>query len=347
MYFSESIKTLISTKIRKLELNDRWTISRNSSDFKENVFVKLEKDGVTGYGEAAPNIRYGENAELTEKMIHQCSESLLHLDLFNYTQVKDILDESIVAQNCAKAAVDMALMDWISKSKNMPLYKMLGLDADKTPVTSYSIGIDKLDRIKTKTAQASDYPILKIKVGTHNDEEIINAVRSITSKPIRVDANEGWKDKETAVKKIEWMQTRGVEFVEQPMPAMMLEETAWLRERVDLPLVADEAVMNTADIPLVAEAYDGINIKLMKAGGIQETLKMIHSARAFGLKVMIGCMIESSIAITAAAHLSSLVDWADLDGNLLIKNDPFCGVKVSHGRLILNDQPGMGVTGPW
>lgn len=338
---------MISTEIRKLELRNTWTISRNSSRCKENVFVKIEKDGVTGYGEAAPNIRYGETPEMTEKMIRQASGELLRQDFFKYPQVKELLDELIVEQNCAKAALDIALMDWVAKSLNVPLYKMLGLEPDKTPVTSFSIGIDEPDIIKKKIIQASDYPILKIKVGNHNDEEIIDAVRSVTDKPLRVDANEGWTDKESAIKKIEWMQSKGVEFIEQPMPAKMLEETAWLRERVDMPLVADEAVMNEKDIASVAQAYDGINIKLMKAGGIQEALKMIHTARAVGLRIMIGCMIESSVAITAAAHLSPLVDWADLDGNLLISNDPFCGVKTSQGRLILNDQPGIGVTGPW
>lgn len=338
---------MIFTKIRKLELKDVWTTSRNSSQCKENVFVKIEKNGVTGYGEAAPNIRYGEDAQTTEKMILCASKAMSHHDLFKYTQVKEVLDDCIVAQNCAKAALDIALMDWVAKSFNVPLYKMLGLNADNTPLTSYSIGIDQIDVMKRKTREAQEYPILKIKVGNQNDEEIINAIRTVTDKSIRVDANEGWKDKEVAVKKAEWMQSRGVEFIEQPMPAGMLEETAWVRQRVKLPLIADEAVLTAADIPLLTEAYDGINIKLMKAGGIQEALKMISVARAVGLKVMLGCMIESSIAITAAAHLSPLADWADLDGNLLISNDPFCGVKVSGGRLILNDQPGIGVTGPW
>lgn len=338
---------MITTKTITLQLNDVWTLSRNSSRIKENVLVKIEKDGVVGYGEAAPNIRYGENADLTDRMIRGASEVLFQCDLFHYTRVKEILDELIVAQQCAKAALDIAVMDWAAKSLKVPLYQMLGLDAEKTPVTSYSIGIDEIDIVKRKTELAADYPVLKIKVGSPNDEAIIDAVRSVTDKPIRVDANEGWTDKETAVRKIEWMRTRGVEFIEQPMPAAMLDETAWLRERVDLPLVADEAVMTAADIPALAEVYDGINIKLMKAGGIQEAVTMIHAARAAGLKVMLGCMIESSVAITAAAHLSPLADWADLDGNLLIGNDPFRGVTVSHGRLILNDAPGIGVTGSW
>jgi L-alanine-DL-glutamate epimerase-like enolase superfamily enzyme len=334
---------LISTKIRKLELRNTWTISRNSSSYKQNVFVKIEKDAITGYGEAAPNVRYGETPEMSEKIINQVSETLLKQDLSKYSQVKEVLDELIVGQNCAKAALDIAIMDWVAKKQNLPLYKMLGLDPDKTPVTSFSIGIDKPDMIKTKVSQALDYPILKIKVGNENDEEIIDAVRSVTDKPIRVDANEGWTDKETAVKKIEWMQSKGVEFIEQPMPAKMLEETAWLRQRVDMPIIADEAVINAKDIPSLAQVYDGINIKLMKSGGIQEALKMIQAARDLDLKIMIGCMIESSVAITAAAHLSPLADWADLDGNLLITNDPFSGVKVSSGRLILNNLPGIGV----
>lgn len=334
---------MISTKIRKLKLRNTWTISRNSSSYKQNVFVKIEKDGITGYGEAAPNVRYGETPEMTEKIINQVSKTLLKQDLANHSQVKELLDELIVGQNCAKAALDIAIMDLAAKKQNLPLYKMLGLNPDKTPLTSYSIGIDKPEMIKTKVEQASDYPILKIKVGNQNDEEIINAVRTITDKPIRVDANEGWLDKETAVKKIEWMQSKGVEFIEQPMPAKMLEETAWLRQRVDMPLIADEAVINTKDIPSLAKVYDGINIKLMKSGGIQEALKMIQAARAADLKIMIGCMIESSVAITAATHLTPLADWADLDGNLLITNDPFKGVKLSQGKLTLNTNPGIGV----
>ena len=338
---------MITTKIRTLQLQSAWTISRNSSQFKENVFVKLEKNGITGFGEAAPNVRYGEDAETTEKMIHRISDVLLEQDLSCYTQVKSILDELIILPNCAKAALDMAVMDWVAQSRKVPLYNLFELNPDMTPVTSYSIGIDEPDIVKRKIEKAVDYPVLKIKVGTQDDEEIINAVRSVTDKPIRIDANEGWKDKETAVRKIEWMQSKGVEFIEQPMPAKMLEETAWVRRRVDLPLIADEAVMNTADILPLAEIYDGINVKVMKAGGIQEALKMIQTAKAAGLKVMIGCMIESSLAITAAAHLSPLADWADLDGNLLITNDPFSGVKVSQGRLILNDKTGIGISGTW
>jgi len=192
--------------------------------------------------------------------------------------------------------------------------------------------------------EAKDFPVLKIKVGTENDEQLVTAVRDVTDKPLRVDANEGWHDKEQALEKIRWLQRMGVELIEQPLPAARVEETAWLRQRVDIPIVADEAVKRAEDIPLLAGAYDGINVKLMKAGGLQEALRMIHVARALKLKIMLGCMIESSVAISAAAHISPLVDWADLDGNLLISNDPFLGVTVDHGRLILDERPGLGVS---
>ena len=331
------------TEIKKLELKNVWTISRNSSSYKENVFLKIKKDGITGYGEAAPNVRYGENVQLTQKAIEDAAPVIIKHDFFKYTEIKKIIDELIVGQNCAKAAIDMAVMDWVAKAMDLPLYKLLDLDSEKIPVTSYSIGIDSISEIKNKVRNASDYPILKIKLGAENDEEIINAVREVTDKPLRIDANEGWKDKETAVKKIHWLEEKGVEFVEQPMPAEMLEETAWLRERVALPLVADEAVINSESIAALNQVYDGINIKLMKAGGIQEAVKMAHIAKSLEMDIMIGCMIESSLAISAAAQLCSLVKWADLDGNLLISNDPFCGVKTSKGKISLSSKPGLGV----
>jgi L-alanine-DL-glutamate epimerase-like enolase superfamily enzyme len=335
---------LILTEIKKLELKNVWTLSRNSSYFKENVFLEIEKDGITGYGEAAPNVRYGETAQLTEKIIKEAAGVIVKQDLFKYRQIKKIIDELIVGQNCAKAAIDMAVMDWVAKAMDVPLYKMMGLDGEKEPVTCYTIGIASISEIKNKTRDAAEYPILKIKLGVENDEEIINAVREVTDKPLRVDANEGWGDKETAVKKIQWLEKKGVEFIEQPMPAEMLEETGWLRERVALPLIADEAVINSESIAGLSEVYDGINIKLMKAGGIQEAVKMIYIAEALKMDVMLGCMVESSLAISAAAQLSSLVKWLDLDTNLLINNDPFCGVKTRKGKMSLNSKPGLGVS---
>ena len=336
---------MIEVKTKRLFLKDTWTISRNSSDYKDNVFVRIEKDGVSGYGEAAPNVRYGEDHKKTTDRINGLKSLFEKYDLWHFVDLKDEIFAGITDQNCARCALDIAIMDWVGKKLNAPLYKIWGLDKSKTPLTSFSIGIDTIEVIKKKVRAADKYPLLKIKVGKENDEEIIEAVRSITDKPIRVDANEGWKSKEVALEKIKWLQSMGIEFIEQPMPSDMIEETRWLRDRVDIPIVADEAVKTVTDIPKLAEAYDGINIKLMKAGGPQEALRMIYLARALNMKIMLGCMIESAIAISAAAHLSPLVDWADLDGNLLLREDPYQGVGVEKGKLILNDKPGLGITG--
>jgi L-alanine-DL-glutamate epimerase-like enolase superfamily enzyme len=234
-------------------------------------------------------------------------------------------------------------MDWVGQKLGVPLYRYFGLDPRDAPVTTFSIGIDTPEVTRQKVREAEAFPVLKIKVGLDSDEQTIAAVRSATDKPLRVDANEGWKSKEVALEKIRWLERQGVEFVEQPMPAAMLEETRWLRERVRIPLIADEAVLGPADIPKLVGAYDGVNIKLDKCGGIQAAWRMIQIAKALGLKTMLGCMISSSVSVTAAAHLSPLVDYADLDGNLLIANDPYVGVRVDRGKLILPDRPGLGL----
>ena len=331
-------------EIKALKLKHTWTISRNSSDVKDNVFVYLEKDGIIGVGEAAPNIRYDETPESTIELIKKATPLIERLNPSEFTQFGFELKEIESGQTAGKCAIDMALMDWIGKSLNLPLYKLWGLDPTKAPLTSFTIGIDTAEIIKQKTREAEPYKILKIKVGGPNDEEMITTVRSVApDKPIRVDANEGWKDKEIATRKIEWLAKNGIELVEQPLPSEMLEETRWIRERIDIPIIADEAVKTASDIPKLADAFDGINIKLMKAGGLQEALRMIWLAKSLGMKIMIGCMIESSVAISAATQLCSLIDYADLDGNLLISNDPFSGVIFRDGRQFPADRPGLGV----
>jgi L-Ala-D/L-Glu epimerase len=336
--------TRVSVDRRRLLLRHTWTIARNSSDFKDNVFVRVERDGVVGWGEAAPNVRYGQSAGQTMTAIEKARPLLEAGDWRHYVDLRVQWERAMPDQSCACAAVDIAILDWVGRKMNVPLYRLFGLDAGKTPVTTFSIGIDTPEVIKQKVREAKDFPVLKVKVGTADDEQIIGAVREATDRPLRVDANEGWRDKEEALKKILWLQRMGVELIEQPLPAAMIDETAWLRERIEIPILADEAVTRAGDIPRLAGAYDGINIKLMKAGGIQEAMRMIHVARALGLKIMLGCMIESSVAISAAAHLSPCVDYADLDGNLLIANDPFAGVGVKNGKLILNERPGLGVS---
>ncbi len=333
----------VEYKIRELKLVHTWTISRNSSDVKHNVFVKFERDGVIGIGEAAPNIRYNETPESTVTTIKKAMPLFESMDPWKYVDLSYAIQEITKEQTAAKCALDIALMDWITQKLNIPLYKFYGLDKAKTPITTFSIGIDTPEVMQQKIREAEKYPILKIKVGKDNDEEIMRAVREVTDKPLRVDANEGWKDKHEALDKIKWLQTLNVEFIEQPMPSTMLDETRWLRERVSIPIIADEAVKSAADIPKLATAYDGINIKLMKSAGIQEAMRMIWMARSLNMKIMLGCMIESSCAISAAAHISPLVDYADLDGNLLIANDPFKGATVEKGKLILPDGPGLGL----
>ena len=334
---------MLKVETKKLHLKHRWTIARNSSNYKENVFVQLTKDGITGVGEAAPNIRYDEDAERTTQSLIDCTEILKGKNFLNFQDLKTEIDKIITDQSCAKAAIDMAILDWVGKKLNVPLYKMFGLNPEQAPLTSYSIGIDTTENMQERVRERADFPIFKIKLGKENDREIIEAIREVSNKTIRVDANEGWQDKEYALKQIKWLANKNVEFVEQPMPADMLEEAVWLKDRSPLPIIADEAVKKTSDIIKLAEAYDGINIKLMKSGGILEALSMIHLARAMNMKIMLGCMVESSMAISAAAQIAPFVDYVDLDGNLLLADDPYLGVKVKRGKLIYSDLPGLGV----
>jgi L-Ala-D/L-Glu epimerase / N-acetyl-D-glutamate racemase len=315
----------------------------SSSQFRDTIHVHVSSDGVTGVGEGAPIVRYHENAEDGAKAIAAIVPNLQAANLWHSEKLMEQVSKKMPGQFAAKAALDVALMDWIGKKMNVPLYRLFGLDPADTPVTTFSIGIDTPEITRQKVKEAEAFPVLKIKVGLDTDEATIAAVRSVTNKPLRVDANEGWKDKEEAVRKINWLETQGVEFVEQPMPAEMIEETRWVRKRVHLPLIADEAAVNARAIPGLVDAYDGVNVKLDKCGGIQQALRMIYVAKSLGMKTMLGCMVSSSVSVTAAAHLSPLVDYADLDGNLLIANDPYEGVKVERGKLLLPTGPGLGV----
>jgi L-alanine-DL-glutamate epimerase-like enolase superfamily enzyme len=331
------------TEVVRLKLRHTWTTTMSSSEFRDTLHVKFNRDGVTGYGEGAPIVRYHEDAITCQKALEPHLAFLESANPWEFEKLKSELFRKIEGNFAAKAAVDIALMDWVGKRMNVPLYRLLGLDAADAPVTTFSIGIDTPEITRQKVKEAEAFPVLKVKVGLKTDEPTIEAVRSVTKKPLRVDANEGWTDKEEAVRKINWLETQGVEFVEQPMPASMIEETKWVRKRVHLPLIADEAAVNVRAIPKLVDAYDGINVKLDKCGGFQEAMRMIQVAQSLGFKTMLGCMISSSVSVTAAAHLSPLVDYADLDGNLLIANDMFSGVKVRDGKLILPGDPGLGL----
>jgi L-alanine-DL-glutamate epimerase-like enolase superfamily enzyme len=315
----------------------------SSSAYRDTLTVRLTSQGTTGIGEGAPIVRYHEDVEAARRTAESLRPLLAAADPWQFQRVMEAVFRQVEGQFAAKAAIDIALHDWIGKKLGVPLYRYFGLAAQDAPITTFSIGIDTPEITRQKVREAEQFPVLKIKVGLETDEPTIEAVRSVTRKPLRVDANEGWKDKEEAVRKINWLESQGVEFVEQPMPAEMLEETRWVRKHVHLPLIADEACLSPAAVPKLVDAYDGVNVKLDKCGGMLQALRTIEVAKALGMKTMLGCMVSSSISVTAAAHLSPMVDYADLDGNLLIANDGFVGVQVRNGKLLLPDGPGLGL----
>lgn len=330
-------------RVVRLYLRHRWTTTMASSDFRDTLHVEFHSDGITGRGEGAPIVRYHEDAESARRAVEELFPWLETADPWKFSKILGELFDKLPGQWAAKAAIDIALMDWLGQRLGIPLYRYFGLDPQDAPVTTFSIGIDEPDVVRQKVREADPFPVLKIKVGLDRDEEMIEAVRSVTKKPLRVDANEAWRDKEVALRKIRWLEQHGVELVEQPMPAEMIEETRWLRSRVNVPIIADEAALRPEDLPRLRDAFDGVNVKLDKCGGMLAAWRMIQLARALGLKVMLGCMVSSSVSITAAAHLSPLADYADLDGNLLIANDPYRGVEVHRGKLMLPDRPGLGL----
>jgi L-alanine-DL-glutamate epimerase-like enolase superfamily enzyme len=340
---SGAARATVAAEIKRLKLRHTWTTTMSSSDYRDTLHVQYSNDGITGHGEGAPIVRYRENAEGARQAVDSLRELLTAADPWQFAKIMRQVFSRVQGEWAGKAAIDIALMDWVGQKLGVPLYRYFGLDPRDTPVTTFSIGIDNPEATRQKVREAADFPVLKIKVGLDTDEATIAAVRAATDKPLRVDANEGWKDKEVAVRKINWLAKQGVEFVEQPMPAEMLDEMHWVHSRVHLPLIADEACRHAADIPNLAGAFDGVNVKLDKAGGILEAHNMIQVAKSLGLKTMLGCMVSTSVSVTAAAHLSPLVDYADLDGNLLIANDPFIGVLVEKGKLVLPDRPGLGL----
>ncbi len=333
----------LSWKQYDLRLKHTFRISRSARDIAPVIILELVHDGITAYGEASPTKRYGESLETIAAFF-------TGLDLSRFEspmQLEDILayiDAAAPGNTSAKCAVDLALHDWVGKKLGVPLYKLWGLNPAKAAPCSFTIAIDSKEVVEQKVLEAADFPILKVKLGLDNDEEMINTIRKVTDKVLYVDANEGWKDRNLALERIKWLKDQNVEFVEQPMPAEQFDDMKWLRDKSDLPLIADESVLRLSEVPKLAEAFDGINIKLMKCTGVREAMRMINTARALNMKVMMGCMIETAVGISAGAHLAPLLDYADLDGNVLISNDPFDGVRNIKGKLALIDQPGLGVT---
>ena len=327
-----------------LELRHAFTIATATRISTPAMLVEVEHEGITGYGEAAMPPYLGESQATASAFLARVNLGRI-ADPYRLEEILPAIDALAPGNTAAKAAVDIALHDWIGKKLGAPWHRIWGLDPAKAPVTSFTIGIDTPDIVRQKTREAAPYKIIKVKLGRDpaTDRALIDAIREVTDRPITVDANQGWPDRTDALRIIEWLATRGVLFIEQPMPKENPDDTAWLRERSPLPLIADESVQRLSDVRRALGVFDGINIKLMKCTGLREAHKMITLARALGLKVMLGCMTETSCAISAAAQLSPLVDWADLDGALLIKNDLFAGTTIVGGKITLNDLPGIGV----
>ncbi|MBI2471889.1 MAG: dipeptide epimerase [Planctomycetes bacterium] len=326
-----------------MKLRHTFRIAREIRDVQNNIIVLLkDENGITGLGEAAPTSFFGEDVRSVAQALAQSVELLKNADPFQIEDITNYLKNKFPKDATARAAIDIALHDLIGKKLKTPLYKLLGLNRKEVKTTSFTIGIDTPEKMCKKAAEAKDFPILKIKVGIKNDIEILKELRKITKAVFRVYANTGWTVDEV-IKKMNTMEELGVELVEQPFPVGSFEALRKIRGRVKILVFADEDVKNSGDIPALSGVVDGINIKLMKCGGIREALRMISTARAHGLRIMIGCNIESSVSITAAAHLTPLVDYADLDGHLLVTNDPYIGVTVDRGRLALPDGDGLGV----
>ena len=328
----------------ELKLKHVFTVASFSRTTTPDVQVEIEYEGVTGYGEASMPPYLGQTVDSVMTFL-----SKVNLEQFNDPfELEDILayvDSLSPGDTAAKAAVDIALHDLIGKLLGAPWYKIWGLNKEKTPSTTFTIGIDTPDVVREKTLEvAGQFNILKVKLGRENDKEMIQTIRSVSTLPIAIDANQGWKDKYYALDMIHWLKEQGIVMIEQPMPKEQLEDIAWVTQQSPLPVFADESLQRLSDVAALKGAFTGINIKLMKCTGMREAWKMVTLARALDMKVMVGCMTETSCAISAAAQFSPAVDFADLDGNLLISNDRFKGVEVLKGKITLNNLPGIGVT---
>jgi len=325
-----------------LTLRDTFRISREASDTRENVLVKVvDETGTEGIGESAPSRFYDQTAatvieDIAGVELDQFAEP------FGLELILASLSNRFGIRRSGLAAIDMALHDLVAKRLGIPLVQWFGLDRYACPPTSFTIGLASLDEIRRKTEAASDYKVLKVKLGGEQDREIVAAIREFSSVPLRVDANAAWSLHE-ALEQVKWLRDEGVELVEQPLAPKDYDGMRRLTEASPLPIIADESSETAEDVVRLRGCVHGINIKLNKCGGLREALKMVHIARAQGMQVMLGCFIESSVGISAAASLSPLVDYVDLDGHLLIRDDPFEGLTLDDGRVIPSARPGLGL----
>lgn len=343
---NKGLKMKLSFKPYELQLKHSFTVAELSRTTTPDVLVQIEYGGETGYGEASMPPYLGESIKSVSEFLSKVNLEQFN-DPFQLEEIHDYLDNIAPYNRAAKASVDIALHDLIGKITKQPIYKLWGLNPEKTPYSSFTIGIDKPEVVAMKTKEAmamsENFKILKVKLGLDNDKEMISTVRKYTQLPLCVDVNQGWKDKKQALDMIHWLKEQGVVFIEQPLAKEKIDETAWLTENSPLPIMADEAFQRLPDVIKLKGVYSGVNIKLMKSTGLYEAYKMATLAKALNMKIMIGCMTETSCAVSAAAQLSPMADWADLDGNLLIKNNPFEGMKLINGKVTLNDRPGIGI----
>ena len=333
----------LSFKPYNLQLRHVFTVASNSRTVTPDVQVEITCEGVTGYGEASMPPYLGESVQSVVAFLQKLDLEQFH-DPFRMEDILAYVDAVAPGNTAVKASIDIALHDLVGKLLNVPWDRIWGLDKEKAPSSTYTIGIDTASALKEKTVEVAwRFNILKVKLGRDNDKEMIRAIREVSSLPIAVDANQGWTDKQYALDMTYWLQEQGVVMIEQPMSKSRLDDIAWLTTHSPLPIFADESVQRLSDVEAMKGVFSGINIKLMKCTGMREAWKMVTLARALGLKVMIGCMTETSCAISAAAQLSPVADFADLDGNLLISNDCFSGMKIVRGKITLSDLPGIGV----
>lgn len=327
----------------ELKLKHVFTVATYSRTTTPDVQVEIEYDGVIGYGEASMPPYLGQTVDSVMGFLKKVDLEQFD-DPFRLEDILAYVDGLTPGDTAAKAAIDIALHDLVGKLLEAPWYRIWGVDKAKAPSTTFTIGIDTPEVVREKTLEvAGQFNILKVKLGRENDKQMIETIRSVSDLPIAVDANQGWTDKKYALDMIQWLKEKGIVMIEQPMPKTQLDDIAWVTQHSPLPVFADESLQRLSDVPGLKGAFTGINIKLMKCTGMREAWKMVTLARALGMKVMVGCMTETSCAVSAAAQFSPAVDFADLDGNLLIANDRFKGMEVVKGKIILNDLPGIGV----
>ncbi|MDY0905085.1 dipeptide epimerase [Pedobacter sp. CFBP9032] len=334
----------ISCKPFELDLKHPFSISKFTRTSTPLMLIKIQYEDVVGYGEASMVPYMGESYETAQAFLNQVDLSQFHHP-FIFEEIITYLDSIAPGQPAIKAAIDIALNDINGKILNKPCYEIYTADLSKMPVTSYTIGIDTLEVIREKLKDAEQFKVIKVKLGRDNDQEIIETIRRMTNVPLYVDANQGWTDRIKAIDLIYWLHQQGVLLIEQPMDKNDLDGNAWLTERSPIPLLADEAVQRLADMDQLKGAYHGINVKLMKSCGMYEGHQMILKARSFGMKVLIGCMSETSCATLAAAALAPLCNWADLDGPWLTLNNPFTNPPFENGKYRLKNLPGLGLEG--